>query len=316
MEYPFIRQLSSPLTDAQLRPLDPRCEVVQFDEPLTDSEMKRVAAFMRDYPNITFRVYGHYSEGCDLEFLRHFDFLRNFQVNIYKLKSVSGISYLNHNLEFLGLGQTQCKHHSLGFLEKFSSLRELYIEGHTKDIEVVSQLAKLESVTLRSITLPDLSILKPLRQLQSFDLKLGGTKNLKLLPEIGKLRYLEIWMVKGLDNLEPVADIHTLQYLFLQALRRVIVLPSLHKLALLRRVHIETMKGLQDLKPVADAPVLEDILVIDMPHLQPSALQPFVGHPTLKSVKIGLGSIKKNEAAQKLLNLPDVDNHKFNFKFL
>jgi hypothetical protein len=43
------------------------------------------------------------------------------------------------------------------------------------------------SLTLRSITLPDLSLLLPLSQLRALDIKLGGTRDLTLLPQIGAL---------------------------------------------------------------------------------------------------------------------------------
>ena len=314
-DYPLIRELKSPVAGEQLRPLDARCRVVQFSGPLSNSDLKRVAEFMHDYPNVTFRVYGHYSEGCDLEFLKYFGFLRRFQVDVFDLKSFSGIEYLSSNLEYLGIGQTREKRHSLRFLERFSSLRELSIEGHAKDIDVISQLVTLEALTLRSITLPDLTILKPLGRLLSFDLKLGGTKDLRLLPEIGKLRSLEVWMVKGLRDLTVIPDIHTLQYLFLQALKQVSELPSFRELHSLHRVDLETMKGLTDLRTVADAPALEDLLILDMPHLKPDALRPFVGHPTLKRATVGLGSIRKNEAVKGLLRLADVGAIKGGFEF-
>jgi internalin A len=314
-DYPFIREFRSPLTRGQLRPLDPRCQVVQFSEPLSDSDLKRIAEFLRDYPAVTFRVYGQYSGGCDLEFLRYFDFVRNFQVDVFDLKDFSGINYLPPDLEYLGLGQTRVKH-SLKFLERFTSLKELFIESHKKNIEIISQLTMLENLTLRSITLPDLSILKPLKQLLFLFLKLGGIKDLRLLPEIGKLRYLEIWRVRGLTDLDVISSIPTLQYLFLQTLKGVTKLPSLQPLSLLRRVHIETMKGLNDLSSVAEAPGLEELLVVDMPHLKPEALRPFVGHPTLKRATVGLGSIKKNDAVQKLLGLPHVVTGKADFDFI
>ncbi len=315
-DYPFIRQLRSPVTDEQLRPLDPRCRRVQFSEPLSDSELKRVAQFMRDYPDVTFRVYGHYLHKCDLEFLRHFDFLRHFAVDIFDLKDFSGINYLPVELESLGLGQTRKQSHSLRFLERFRSLRHLYLEGHKKDIEVLGHLVNLESLALCSVTLPDLSILRPLVRLLSFVLALGGTRNVTLLPEIGRLRYLEIWLVRGLSDLSAIAEIRTLQYLFLQALKRVTVLPSLGRLHLLRRVHIETMKGLNDLQPIADAPNLEDLLVIDMRHLTADALRPFVGHPQLKRATAGLGSMRRNEEARRLLSLPEVDRTEGGFSFI
>lgn len=314
-DYPFIRDLKKPVTKEQLRPLDARCRVIQFSESLSDSDLKRVAEFMRDYPAVTFRVYGHYPDGCDLEFLRYFSFLRRFQVDVLNLRDFSGINHLTDSLEYIGLGQTISGRHSLRFLERFACLRALYIEGHKKDIEVIGQLAQLEDLTLRSITLPDLSILKSLKRLLSFDMKLGGTKDLRHLPEIGKLRYLELWMVKGLSDLGFIGDVDGLQYLFVQALNRVTALPSLQRLKMLRRVHIETLRSLNDLRGVADAPMLEELLVLDMRHLRLDAFLPFVGHPALKCVTAGLGSIKKNNAVKELLGLPDVNSIKGEFSF-
>jgi internalin A len=295
--------------------LDPRCRVVQFSSPLSDAELRKVADFMRGYPEVPLRVYGHYGEGCNLNFLRYFPFLRQFQVDVFDLQDIDGLRYLPDNLEFVGFSQTRSKRFSLAFLSRFRSLRQLYIESHKKDIAVLSELTSIEELTLRSITLPDLSLLLPLRQLVSLDIKLGGTKDLALLPEVGRLRYLELWMIRGLEDISSVGQVHTLQYLFLQALKRVESVPSLRDLRLLRRVHLETMKGLSDLQPIADAPVLEELLVIDMPHLQPEALRPFVGHRTLRAAAVGLGSLKKNAAAKSMLGLPDVGTLKGGFEY-
>jgi hypothetical protein len=78
---------------------------------------------------------------------------------------------------------------------------------------VISGLGELRSVTLRSITLPDLSLLAVLPKLRALDLKLGGTKNLALLPELQGLEYLELWMVKGLSDLAPIRNASSLRQL-------------------------------------------------------------------------------------------------------
>ena len=178
---PYIRQLESPLSDAQLRPLDPRCHVVQFSNPLSDAELRKVAGFMRVYPGVSLRVYGHYGNGCNLDFLKYFPFLRRFQVDVFDLQDIEGLRHLPDNLEFLNFSQTRSRRFSLAFLSRFRSLRRLYIESHRKDIAALSELTSLKELTLRSITLPDLSLLVPLRHLVSLDIKLGGTKDLSLL---------------------------------------------------------------------------------------------------------------------------------------
>jgi len=312
---PQIRELRSPLTPDQLRPLDPRCRVVQFSRPLAAHEYPKVSSFLLAYPAVPLRIYGHDGMETDLEFLREFPRLRQFQVNVYNLMSFDGLRHLPPTLTYLGLGQTKSKRHSMSILSRFKALTELFIEGHAKDFEAVGTLKQLRTVTLRSITLPGLDVLTGLPELRSLDIKLGGTNNLARLPELTKLQYLELWMIRGLTNLDPVASLGNLQYLFLQALKNVTALPSFRTLGRLRRVHLETMKGLRDLRPVADAPALEELLVVDMPRLSPEAFRPFVGHPRLKSAGIGLGSVHKNRAAQELVGVPSAGRFARDFVF-
>jgi hypothetical protein len=316
-DYPFLRDVRSPITNDQLRPLDPRCERVQFSAPLTETDHIKLAKFLAAYPDVPLRIYGHYSVRLpNLSFLRHYPFISGFQVDLWSLESTAGIDHLPDSLESFGFGQTKSKNISLDFLRRFTRLKDLYLEGHTKNIEAVSTLAHLERLTLRSITLPDLKLLIPLRQLWSLDIKLGGTKDLRLLPQIGGLKYLELWMIKGLQDVSVIAEITTLQNLFLQSLKNVTVLPSFRSLRHLRRVTLDTMKGITDLSPIADAPVLEELLVFAANQLKSDAFKPFIGHPSLKAASIGLGSIRKDEQAKALLGLPKCHGSKTEFAYI
>ena len=313
-DYPFHRSIRPPITEEQLRPLDPLCMRVQFESPLTDSDHVKLAKFLADYPKMPLRAYGHYSLP-NLYFLRHYPFISEFQVDNFLLKSAQGTEYLPETLEYFGLGQTKTKNISLGFLKRFSHLKDLYLEGHTKHIETISNLLHLERLVLKSVTLPDLELLLPLKQLWALDISLGGTKNLSLLPQIGGLKYLELWMIKGLHDLSMVGEITSLQNLFLQALKNVTVLPSFSNLRQLRRVTLHTMKGLTDLSAVAAAPALEELIVVAAPQLSPDDFKPFIGHPTLKKICIGLGSQRKNEQVQALLGLPACEGYKTEFSY-
>jgi internalin A len=297
---------------------------------LTETDHKKLAVFVRKHPKINFRTYAHYFvKSVDLDFLRHYPFLRKFTADVHTLKDISGLRFAPHlrelgihgyrlddlsglefvpqKLERFSFGQTKTKKHSLAFLQRFRRLQSLFIEGHTKDIDAIGALSELQDLTLRSITLPDLRCLRPLKQLLSLDIKLGGTKDLGLLPQIGRLRYLELWLIKGLCDLAPVANISTLQFLFLQALRNVKRIPSLAKLEKLRRLHLQQMKGLVDLRPIAAAPALEDLIVYEMRHLEADAFQPFIGHRSLKHATISLGGARKRNAVKQLLGLPEVN---------
>ena len=228
-DYPYIRQVRSPLIKDQLRPLDPRCQTVQFSSLLSKRDFASLAQFLQQYPAVELRVYGSYDESItNLKFLEYFPFVKRFAVDVWQLESFEGIECLPSSLQSLQIGNTKSKRHSLKLLRHFPELKELYIEGHIKDIKTVGELIRLEDLTLRSITIPNLSILTPLNQLKSLDIKLGGTKNLDLLPRIGKLQYIELWRIRGLKDLSPVADVETLQFLFLQDLSQVTNFPSLN----------------------------------------------------------------------------------------
>ena len=183
---PTLREVCSPLIDEDLAPLVPEHTTVQISSRLTDDEFRRLADFMADYPEVRLRVYGGYDGSItDLDFLRFFPRLRRFSVDaIYELPSLDGIGLLSDELEDLLIGWTRSKRFSLRNLTNFRSLRTLYLEGQQKDFAAIGELEALEDLTLRSITLPDLSALVPLRRLTSLDIKLGGTRDVSLLPQI------------------------------------------------------------------------------------------------------------------------------------
>ena len=304
---PGVREVRPPMTREMLRPLEPQCELVQFNSLPSERDLLRLADLMRDRPDVALRVYGGYDGTiANLEFLRFFPELTRFhadQLRYRPFEDIDGLRYLPDDVVDLSLGQTQ-RRLSLAPLSRFQLLRRLYVEGPKKDIEVISGLAMLEDLTLRSITLPDLSILIPLRKLRSLDIKLGGTRDLGLLPQLDQLAYLELWMIRGLEDISPVGELTKLQYLFLQDLPRVDRLPDMSRMTSLRRIDIEGMKSLTDLSPLLTAPSLEELFLVKSAHLSPEHLECLVGHPTLKAAALGLGSKRKNDAAEKLLPLP------------
>ncbi|MEK7706720.1 MAG: hypothetical protein AAB380_01835, partial [Verrucomicrobiota bacterium] len=237
-------------------------------------------------------------------FLRHYPFLKRLAVDVHGLKSFAGIESIASSAELLSLEATASKKMSLSFLSKFTRLRELYLKGHAKDIEALSGLASLERLTLRSITLPDLSILTSLKTLWWLALKLGGTRNLSLLPEVGGIKYLELWMIRGLTDISMISELHRLQYLYLQDLKHVRTFPSCKGLQRLRTVYMENMKGLKDLSPLVAARHLQNLAVSGANHMEPSDFDVLTGHPSLKGFSAGLGSDKKNKAVSERFRLP------------
>jgi hypothetical protein len=301
-----VREVTPGLSPEQLAPLDPRCRVVQFRSALSREDHERLAELMRRHPGVPLRAYGNYDRSIrDLEFLQHYPFLKGFQFDLFEVASWEGLRHLPDDLEFLAIGQTRSKSRSLAFLSRFRGLRNLHIEGHTRDIEVVGELAALERLSLRSVTLADLAAFTSLRALHTFELRLGGTRDLGHLPQMGRLRYLEIWQVRGLSDLAPISRVTSLQYLFLQALKHVTALPHLSDLTRLRRVHLETMKGIRDVRPLLTAPRLEALALLDAGHMQPEDIACLRDHPTLQCASIYMSSDRKNRRVREILELPE-----------
>jgi hypothetical protein len=278
--------------------------LVGFDIGGDEAYFRRVAAFIGDRDDVTAMCgdrTGRFGPR-DLEFLRFLPRLRRFSVDEGALTSLDGLRHLPEDTTAITVGASS-RQVSLLPLQRFRELRTLYLERQHRDIQVIGELRTLEDLTLRSMTLPDLSILLPLEGLVSLDIKLGGTKDLRLLPRICRLRYLELWLIRGLEDVDAIGEILSLEELFLQALKHVTHIPSLRRLDGLRTVTLETMRGLTDLSPIAEAPGLETLRLIDFRHATPEIVRPFVGHPTLKEAAWGFGSINKNEAAQALVPL-------------
>src|SRR5258706_12189287 len=169
-----VREVKSPLTAEMLRPFPESEGTVYFDSPLTDSDFIQLSEWMRSYPQLGLRV----GDVADLEFLRFFPYIRHFGAAVVhrSLRSIDGLRHLSEDLESLDLGHTKPML-DLTILGRFPRLKQLKLEGQTKGIAVISHLTALEHLTLRSITLPDLSLLLPLTELRPLDLKLGGTKD-------------------------------------------------------------------------------------------------------------------------------------------
>jgi hypothetical protein len=281
--------------------LPPETRVVQFRQRLTDDRFRHLSTLLEGRPEIRLRAYLG-SDIADLEFLRFFAGLTSFQVDaIWEgLTSIDGLRHVSASLESLGIGRTK-RPLSLAVLARLDALRSLLIEGQHRDLAVLADLHSVETLTLRSITLPDLGPLIGLDRLRSLTLHLGGTNDLGLLPRLGRLEELEIWHVRGLVDVDAIGSVTGLKRLFLQAQPQVQALPDLSRLTHLTEVTLHTMKGITDLSPLAALPALHRLSLIATPHLPPEALRPLVGHPTLRRGNWNIGSMRKTYQANDIL---------------
>lgn len=285
-------------------PLGPECTLVTVGRPLEPAAWERLAGLMHGRPEIALRL--HTAAGRDLECLRFFPSLKRLSVDLYSLEDIAGFSHLKDGLERLGFGKTK-QRFSLRFLEAMPSLRGLSLEGHTKDIGCLPVLAQLQSLELRRITLPDLSLLTSFPELQVFSLALGSTPDITHLAQVPKLEILHLVWIRKLSSLSVLARCTSLRVLSVDSMANVESLPSLASLTRLESVELDTLKGLTDLSGVAAAPALKRLTVAGTPKLDAEAFRCLVGHPTLAELRVypslGGAGLKKPvlEAVKRLL---------------
>lgn len=275
-------------------------------------------------PDVELRLYGGvYDSLCDLSFLHrvrnvrrfsadclirvagieHLGSLQNLEelsIDIYDLESFDFLDFITPGIRSLSLGATKSRKPRLDALSRFHSLRELYLEGQQGGIGVLSRLAGLEKVTLRSISTANLDYICGLPRLWWLDIKLGGIRDFSAIENKHSIKYLELWQIRGLSDLGFISSLTGLQFLFLQSLINVREVPDLSKLTTLRRLHLENLKGLRDVSAIAKAPVLEEFSHVSAQNIAPEQYEPLMWMPTLKSVRVGFGSQKKNQAFAKL----------------
>ncbi len=280
------------------RPLEPECQVVQFSQPLGDSELRRAGSLLAGRPDIQLYVYGNASR--DLDFLSHFPGLKRLQLALYGLEDASGIANVAGSLEEFRFGPTK-KTFSLQFLDAMPALRGLFLAGHKKDLAAVQAAGGIRELGLSMITLPDLRVILPLSELSALSIILGGTRDLALLPKFRRLEKLMLMRITKMSDLGVLAELTGLKKLHLDWMRNITTLPSLAPLARLKRVRLDTMKGLTDLAPVAAAPALRELSVTNMPQLKAENFRCLIGHPHLERLWAYVGRQKVNEEIKRLL---------------
>jgi hypothetical protein len=315
---------------------DMRVRVLQASEPAPQTTWNLLnERFFARRPDVQLRLYAHYAKPCDLTHMsamtnvRHFaaDCLQtatsvetiselkrliSLSVGIFSLKSFDFLADLDASaLTDLSLHATRSKRPSLGLIERFGGINRLHLEGQQKDIDVIRRLKNIEQLTLRSVTLDSLALLRELPKLWSLNIKLGGCSNLAALSKLENIKYLELWQILRLDDLAPVSEMTGLQFLFLQSLKRVTHLPNFSALTRLRRIHIENMRGLKSLAPLLSAPALGEVVCVDASNLDPKEFEILIQGGRLKRLAVGLGSDRKNTVVSEMMREHGIEPFKF-----
>ena len=128
--------------------------------------------------------------------------LKKFSFGVYHYDNSNFLHQLNlDKLEQLLISETKKRNFDLSPLREAKQIRDLSVEGHTKNIEVIGELEDLECLSLRSMgKSTSLEFVSKITKLESLEIALGGSQNIEefFLPF---LRNLSVVRVRGLDDL-------------------------------------------------------------------------------------------------------------------
>lgn len=309
-----VVEVSSPLDVHRLRVALGDAAVVQFTQPLAEAEYRSLAGLLTEHPTVTLRAYGFDEDLATLRFLRWFPRLRRFSVaGLYNLTGLAPLHQLSADVEFLDIGETR-KPLNLSPVAAFHDLRQLRIVGHRRGLpELLDANPGLQGLALWRLPVDRLLPPVALPHLQSLALTLGSLTRGEWLTQLPTLRYLALRAVRKLTDVDAVTRLPALQWLWLDALT-LDQLPDFSSCTTLLRADCTEMRHLRhpaSLQGLAAAPQLKE-LVVSESRLPVDAFIPFVHHPTLEHVGVGLGTERRNrEAEQRLHRMPPTADREF-----
>ncbi len=236
--------------------------------------------------------------------------LKTLSVGFLNLQSFEFLEGVTDRLESLFVGSTLSAKPSLLPLKRFKYLKRLFLEKHVKHIEVLSDLVHLRDLTLHSITLPNLNILKPLKRLQSLVMELGSLMDISSLKGNSKIASVEFSRVRGLSDLNPLSSLTSLKTLHLESLPGVRSIPSLSGLKKLKEFSIINLTGVEDFGFLYSLPSLEALRFVQGEkghNYETVELNRLMRIKGLKGAFIGFNSARMNRECEDLMKKMGID---------
>jgi len=256
--------------------------------------------FLELMPNLVKFSVDNVQNVKNIEYISRLTKLKSLKLGIYNLDSFEILECLPSSLEKIILEKTKSKKLDLKSLKNFVNLKSIYIESHTKNIEVLNELTNLEDVTLRSVSLDNLSCIRSLKNLKSLNIKLGHIKDFSAIEHFKNLEYIELWQIRGLFNLSFISQLTGLKKLFLQSLNNITRFPELNNLEKLNWILLDNMKNLNDFSSLEFAPALNEFTQYSANGKIINQYIPLLKNPSLRELLIGFGSDKRNREFEEL----------------
>jgi hypothetical protein len=323
---------------------NPKVRTLQAKGPIDTRDWHRVWPLINDIvlaqrTDIWLRIFGFYSETCDLSFLpllpnarklsidrvlesknleslSELPHLNSLRLDVYDLKNYDFLSDIGMHICDLTLERTKSKKPDLKFLEGFKNLKSLCISGHTKNIEVLGELERLADLSLAGITVDNFHFIKSLQNLLSLNIDLIKCEDFYSLEDL-MIKSFSMSEIRNMEDISFISGFRSLQELDLSCLNRVTHFPQLASKNTVRRMFIDNMKSLSSIEHIFKCKNLVDFIFRGASTtLMPQDFQPLTSLRKLKYATIGTGSERKNQKIDELLESAGIGQYEhYDFEY-
>lgn len=168
--------------------------------------------------------------------------LKALRLDAFDLRDYTFMKYLSEDLECLTIHadtmgpniQFDCE-----WLLRYKKLHTLWLgKKAKKHITCLAQMPHLKSLTLRGIKLENFTFLKEM-SLEKLELLWNANNDLCELKDLKTLKYIGLWRISRLENIDFISDLENLEVIKLQDLKHVTQLPDLTRLHKLKTIVLD-----------------------------------------------------------------------------
>jgi len=172
--------------------------------------------FLDHIPNVKALAIGCAERVKDIKKLQQLNFLEELTMDISDLEDLDILSYDNlKKVSKLSISDTRSKALNLEYLKDYNNLSYLLLAGHTKNINSISNLKQLETLSLNSISKVPLDFINHLKSLKTLRIILGGRDNINEIAE-NTIENLDIIWVRGFNDLSALKNFKSLKNFLIQ----------------------------------------------------------------------------------------------------
>lgn len=246
-----------------------KIQVIQISKALPKEAFIKIDSILEKKPELDFRIFSITSlNRCDISFLENMPHLRRLRIdchlrdwengldfnvltklnlkslylNAFDLRDYSFINHLSKDIEEL-LIMADTMGSSIKFdckwLLQYDKLNTLWLgKKAKKNIECLSEMKSLKSLSLRGIKLKSFDFMKCL-ELEKLELLWNSNNDLDDLKDLKSLKEIGLWRISKLDNIDFISELINLEIIKLQDLKYITELPELSGLTKLKKIVLD-----------------------------------------------------------------------------